>query len=651
MDRNSSNKVSDQMLLPRFGPNFLEDHARRIITDPKIALIELVANCWDAGADRVDIVWPEQSVPDLIKIKDNGTGMTYDQFIRRWRELNYNRRKSQGEDVIFPSGNRGSRRKAFGRNGKGRHSMFCFANQYTVETFRHGEANQFRVERTDDIAKIPYRIEHVRKFKKSGHGTCISTTLGRNYLGPETVRDLIGSKFITDPAFEVYLNDEIVGLTDLEHLIDVQTVVIAGLGEVTVSQVDTQETSRTSHPHGVAWWVNQRLVGEPSWDKFGGDGFLDKRTIKAKRYTFIVEANILADDVREDWSDFRDTQNYRDVHAAVEEHIRRRILELMQDVHKEKKREAIRYNSEYLRNLPTDSRYYVGRAVDQLQTTMPSLPQNILTDTVTVLTNLEKTRSGYSLLEQLAKLNPDDLERLNEILSEWSVREARLVLGELERRLKVIQRLEDLVDDPTSDELHEIQPLFERGLWIFGPEYESVHFTSNRTLLTVIRELLDDDLVVPLVNPRRRPDFVALPDSTVGIYASDFFDERGEVDGIDKVLIVELKRGGSKIGLEEKHQGEIYAMELRRSGKVRKSTKIKVFVLGAEVEHIEGEESTIGQTEICPRSYNVVIRKAHARTFHLLEKIKKIKSDELFDRDVEEILKPTLNLEMPSILH
>lgn len=51
------NQKSMESLLPRFGINFLEDHARRIITDPKIALIELIANCWDAGANRVDIVW------------------------------------------------------------------------------------------------------------------------------------------------------------------------------------------------------------------------------------------------------------------------------------------------------------------------------------------------------------------------------------------------------------------------------------------------------------------------------------------------------------------------------------------------------------------------------------------------------------------
>ena len=57
---------------------------------------------------------------------------------------------------------------------------------------------------------------------------------------------------------------------------------------------------------------------------------------------------------------------------------------------------------------------------------------------------------------------------------------AEIVLNELERRIAVIHELQTLIRSKTSDEVHDIQPLFERGLWMFGPEYESVEFTSNR---------------------------------------------------------------------------------------------------------------------------------------------------------------------------
>ena len=85
MNNRNTSQAEEQPLLPLFGSHFLEDHARTLISDPKIALVELIANCWDAGANRVDITWPKESVPEPIDITDDGTGMTYEEFIHRWR--------------------------------------------------------------------------------------------------------------------------------------------------------------------------------------------------------------------------------------------------------------------------------------------------------------------------------------------------------------------------------------------------------------------------------------------------------------------------------------------------------------------------------------------------------------------------------------
>ena len=62
-----------------FGSEFLHDHVGQIIDDPTIAILELVANSYDAGADRVEVVWPTQ-LGDGLSITDNGTGMTRAEF-------------------------------------------------------------------------------------------------------------------------------------------------------------------------------------------------------------------------------------------------------------------------------------------------------------------------------------------------------------------------------------------------------------------------------------------------------------------------------------------------------------------------------------------------------------------------------------------
>jgi len=118
-----------------FGPRFLHDHAGHIITDPRIAIVELVANSYDAGASRVDIQWPE-SAGGALEVCDNGTGMTVEEFNQRWRTLSYSRPQEQGLYVEYPPGVKASKRIAFGQNGKGRYSPFCFADDYEVDTWK-----------------------------------------------------------------------------------------------------------------------------------------------------------------------------------------------------------------------------------------------------------------------------------------------------------------------------------------------------------------------------------------------------------------------------------------------------------------------------------------------------------------------------------
>jgi HSP90 family molecular chaperone len=124
------------------GSLFEDDYLMRtlgnIARDSDYALTELVANAWDAGATEVKITIPTQA-QDIIRISDNGHGMTSSEFKRRWMMLGYKRIKHQGRDVEFPPGVDGGERLAYGRNGIGRHAMLCFADKYVVKTLSTGQ--------------------------------------------------------------------------------------------------------------------------------------------------------------------------------------------------------------------------------------------------------------------------------------------------------------------------------------------------------------------------------------------------------------------------------------------------------------------------------------------------------------------------------
>jgi len=619
---------------PFFGEGFLEDHAGRIISEPRIAVVELVANCWDAGASNVEITWPEK-VKGQFQIVDDGTGMAKKEFENIWLELSYNRVLRQGPQVKFPDPATVTKRAAYGRNGKGRHSLFCFTNEYFVETWKNGISSTFSVNRNyqeEGSRNASFNIKFVNQIAKEGHGTRIYCTINKNYVTIDEVKELMGTKFITDPSFSINLNGHKIELFDSNDIHE-ELYDISGEGIVRILRLDSKSTGRTSKQHGVAWWVNNRLVGEHSWKGLDGS-YLDARTSEAKRYTFIVIADFLIDEVKADWTDFKDTPRAKNIVNLINSYILKSIQNLMQDVRIAAKKSVLVKHKQNLKQLSNLSKDQVGNFIDEVQLKCPTMTQEHLSNTVEILTNIELTRTGFKLLQQLVQLAPDDLNTLSDILDKWSINEAKLVLEELQWRLRLIEKMEILIENVNTDELHDLQPLFEKGLWIFGPEFEGLQFTSNLTLSTVLKKFFGGGIID---HERRRPDFIALPNASLGVYSSDDFDENGEVCGFKKILIIELKRGGASIKINERRQAEDYATALYNSGKLSPNTKIVCYVLGAK---IECECINIGENiDVFPRAYSIILRQANARTFNLIKKIKYQKEiSECSDKEISEVL-------------
>lgn len=618
-----------------FGSNFLADHAGQLMLDGRLALIELVANAYDAGATNVEIAWPSET-EGPFSIEDNGTGMTTEEFQRRWRTLGYNRTQEQGRWAEVPPKSELRRRSrlAFGQSGKGRHGAFCFADSYEVTTWRDGTLLTGTVRLTPGGSE-PFEFADFATRKRKGHGTRISTIVRKHLLSDAQVSVAIGSKFLVDPAFNVSVNGVALSLLDLDTVAS-EDIEVGEHGTITVHEIDPNASDRTTHMRGITWWVQGRMVGAPSWDGLDKAGaILDGRTAVAKRLSYVIQADVMKPDVKADWRGFHATERSNAVIKTAREHIIRRLEGHLADTRTSRKRQALKETADSLKGLSSVSHRAIGEFTDSVLATCPSISQGDLSRTVAVFANLEKARSGYSLLGELATCSPDDLDRWTEIMRRWSASDAETVLNELYWRLELIKDLE-LLTERQSDELHEIQPLFERGLWIFGPEYEAKDFRSNRAMVTVVAELFGGN---PEGASSKRPDFVALPDRTVGVYAADSYDEEGEVSGVAKVLIVELKRGGSTLTRKEVAQPEEYVTELRSNHHVQATTKFDVFVLGTLLADDAADERTVGQhTVIRPMKYERVLKRAHSRTFHLLEKVRGAFPEAGRDADVEAVL-------------
>lgn len=363
----------------------------------------------------------------------------------------------------------------------------------------------------------------------------------------------------------VTVNGKAVKLLSLSRL-STQQLEVDGQGAITVNRLDPIKQERTMRLKGIAWWVNRRMVGEPSWDGIDGPGqYLDGRTVEARRFSFVVEADILGGETKPDWTGFKETPKVAAVRKSVHAFITDQLRGLMANDRKTLKKSAIQQHRYLIQQLPPISQRQIGKFIDEVQERCPHVTPEDLSRTIEILGKLEQGRSGYDLLKQL---------------------------------------------------------------WMFGPEFESVEFTSNRSMTTVVRKFFERRDVDA---SRSRPDFVVLPDSSVGLYCADEFTN-GEVSGTRKILIIELKRGGFCLSQNELDQARDYAKELRTTGCAQPATEIEAYVLGASLEPTLQEMKIGERTLVRPCPYDLILNRAHARTFNLQKRIQEtaplLKQDE-----------------------
>jgi len=611
-----------------YDERFLESHAgAQVLHDPKTAVVELIANAWDAGATEVKIQWPDGKAVRRFSITDNGCGMTEDEFKTRWRMLNYNRQTHQGDVVEWPDGlaEKPSLRHAFGRNGIGRWSGFCFGSSYIVDTSKGGKRNVFRVTRGKDK---PFEIAHQLVNKDAtNHGTRIASEEDfEASLSPSDARAEIGMRYLTDPNFAVLLNGEPV---TFEHIDDpnIEHVTLDLPSGTTVELIiiDTEVTDRTSKQHGVAWHVGGRLVGTCSWRGVGTEDVIDGRRIAAKRFTFIVRADHLADAgaIKPDWSGFdKDHEAFQEAAAVVYERVRRSLLEASEEDRKQTLAKAREQNKDVLEELGPRERQSWTEFVTAAQEKCPSIKESDIIKLSEVVANLERAQSGYALLHRLSEYGPDQLDELHQLLEDWTLDMAKAVLDEIGRRLKLVEELYVRVNDKKTDEVQDLQPLFEKGLWLFGPEFETIEYTSNQGMTKVVQELFKQSA---MKGSRNRPDFAVLPDGTCGLYAYPRYDDDGGELGTDRLVVIELKKPGVRIGQDEKQQCWKYLKELFSKGLLQERlTIVRCFVLGSQVDEFEHSpfETMEGTVRITPMLFDTAMQRARSRLLKLHQRVK-----------------------------
>lgn len=604
------------------GSLFEEDYLIRTLgnlaNSPDVALTELVANAWDAGATSVEIHIPENYGENLI-IEDNGTGLSKDEFYSRWMKLGYNRLRHQGKKVEFPQGI-DLQRQAYGRNGIGRHGMLCFNNEYTVTTNKNGLKSNFTI--TTKSEKEPFLVKRANFGKSTKNGTRLEVNVQKNLPKTEYILDVISARFLHDPKFIVSINRNTIQLEEHKGLIESKETEIGNI-KLKISLIDSKKSTKSTIYQGIAIWQSGRLVGEPSWI-LDNIMVLDGRSKEAKRYSVVVQTNQLSDYILEDWTGFKKDKTVSDVFKKIDEVVQKMFQDIARNNIDETTKSIKKQYAKQYNDLSPLAKYEFNEALKNIAINNPTAKQESIALAIETVINLEKTRSGSELLQKLSTFSTDDIIGLNKLLDNWTIKDALTVLDEIDQRISVIEAIKKLSSDPSVDELQVLHPLIASSRWIFGPEFDSPEYSSNNQLHTTVEKLFKKKIEkTNFENYKKRPDIVVVADSLFSITATTESDNETGLTHLTKILIIELKRGGFKIGRQERNQAVGYVEDFLNSGTIMGNPYVNAFVVGESFSDkiqptqaiFNDNKVEIGKVKVC--LFSQIVDSSEKRLFNL----------------------------------
>ena len=156
--------------------------------------------------------------------------------------------------------------------------------------------------------------------------------------------------------------------------------------------------------------------------------------------------------------------------------------------------------------------------------------------------------------------NPDELATLLDHLTEWKVLESRAILEVIKGRLQIVDKFHSMLvnDAPETAPrkgMENLHDLIADYPWLLNPRWQVLY--EEKSITKQLREWGSDDIDPDI---RQRYDFLALK-------------------GSDRLLVIEIKRSGHAVTLEDLQRLQTYRENLRRGTDANISM---VFVSGHE---------------------------------------------------------------------
>lgn len=537
-----------------------------------VAVAELVANCWDAGAKKVQVKVPESGAYDRknseIIIRDNGRGMSPEDVESKYLVVGRNRRKDENSSEA-------NGRKVMGRKGIGKLAGFGIASKMEVISWRDGDSTRLTLDinnlkardNTSRNAEIEGEVgpipDELASFSGSGtqirlfdlkHTTPIKEDVLLRAIGRRYSRSIRG-------RMKVYINESIVEDPPFDFEIrspekegKYKTKKLDSGEEVKYFYGFTEDPIKSKELRGFTIMVRGKTAQAPPF-------FFDvEATASGQHGTKYLTGEIHADFLDEGTED-------EDLIATDRQEIdweNEKISELKEFGDK-LTRKALRRRSKDRGERMEETILDLDEFSSRIDSLAPSARKNVKSF-LRKLGKAETDREGAKkLADSLVRAfeyrhfhdvvgdiegvsdDPESLQLLLEKLRDWKVLESRAILEVVNGRLEIVEKFGKMVLNDAAetagrkgdDNMHDLIASYP---WLLNPDWQVL--SEETTLSNQLEEWDYSDTSGE--SDQRRYDFLALTSEKL-------------------IVVVEIKRQGHSISLDEVQRMNSYKEKLSRA--------------------------------------------------------------------------------------
>ncbi len=572
-----------------------------------VAIAELVANCWDAGATAVFIDVPSpgtyHQATSTITVRDTGFGMSYEEVQDAYLVLGRNRRRIGGAEVELPlsfsseSVDEGSseeakkdttKRRVMGRKGIGKLAGFGLAQRITVTTWKEGKALEFYLNlaelKLDDNASedVPIKWQWITPNPEYGpSGTIVSMQIlkHKTSLDVEELRMSLSRRFSRTVKGEMAIMVNGLGLPDPTPPLDFREPNIEE-GKPTMLE------AHLSGGHVVRYWYGFAANLIHNRELRGFAILVNGKVAQAPPFFFDVEATASGQHstkyvigaIEADFIDLG-VDDEGDLVSTDRQEI---------DWEAEGVKELLKWGQELARKALADCAKFRGNkmreevfsdpALERRITRLEKASQKEIHRFIEILGNRDEDkgrtleladslvrayefRQFHDVIEDLEKAStdPNKLAEMLQQLTEWKVLESRAILEILKGRLDILDKFQrmlcnDAPETASKQNPENLHDLLGANPWLLNPEWQVL--AEEKKITTQLREWGKKDLP----DYQGRYDFLAL--SREGL-----------------LVIIEIKRPDYPAELSELNRLMTYAEHL---GKAYPAEIRMVFICGSD---------------------------------------------------------------------